>query len=180
MQRISRRGVLHAGAAALVAAPAFAQPRGERVFAYVGSYTTPERYARGDGINAYRVDSESGAWTHMQHVGGLVNPSFLTMRRDRRFLYSAHGDVSYATAFAVDPSNGTLTVLNQAATGGRNGVHLALDPSGRFLIVANYSSGSVAVLPVAEDGKLTDAIHVVATARPTRAASRRADFVASP
>ncbi len=162
MQRISRRGVLRAGAAAVVAARALAQPRGERVFAYVGCYTTPERYARGDGIHAYRVDSGSGGWTHMQHLGGLVNPSFLTMRRDRRFLYAAHGDESYATAFTVDPSSGALTVLNKAATGGRNGVHLALDPSGRFLIVANYSSGSVAVLPVAADGKLADAIHVVA------------------
>ena len=161
MHRISRRSLLRAGAAAL-AAPAFSQPRTGGVLACVGCYTSPERYARGDGIHTWRVDSETGAWTHLQLLGGLVNPSFLTMHPGRRFLYAAHGDESYATAFAVDPVTGALSLLNKAATGGRNGVHLALDRAGRFLIVANYSSGSVGVLPVAPDGRLSDAVHVVA------------------
>jgi 6-phosphogluconolactonase (cycloisomerase 2 family) len=126
------------------------------MFAYVGSFTTEKRKARGDGIHVYRVDPATGAWTHVQHVGDLVNPSFLALSADRRFLYSVHGDETYATAFALDRATGEATFLNKAATGGSNGVHPAIDPSGRFIIVANYASGSVAVLAIGEDGALRD------------------------
>ena len=150
-----------AGGAAMIAAPlaapAWAPPV---VYAYVGCYTTAQRYARGDGIHVYRVDPGTGAWTHVQHVGELVNPSFLVMRRDQRYLYSVHGDETYATSFSVDRATGRLTPLGRAQTGGRNGVHQAIDPSGKFMLVANYSSGSVAVMPVRPDGTLADAVHV--------------------
>jgi 6-phosphogluconolactonase (cycloisomerase 2 family) len=134
---------------------------GQALFAYVGCYTSAKRYGRGDGIHVFRVDQSSGAWSHTQRVGGLVNPSFLIMRKDHKFLYVAHGDEGYATAFAVDRDSGHLTLLNQAETGGTNGVHLALDTTGRFLVVANYSSGGVSVLAVKEDGKLGDVVQVM-------------------
>lgn len=130
--------------------------------AYVGCYTTAQRYSRGDGIHVYRVDSETGSWSHVQQVGNLVNPSFLALGRDRRCLYSAHGDETYASSFVVDRETGFLSPLNRAETGGRNGVHLTVDPSGRFILVANYSSGSVAVMPVRQDGSLGEPVQVVA------------------
>ncbi|PWT84382.1 MAG: hypothetical protein C5B56_15695 [Proteobacteria bacterium] len=126
------------------------------MFAYVGSFTSAQRKARGDGIHVYRVDPATGAWTHVQHVGDLVNPSYLALSRDQRMLYSVHGDNDYATAFALDPKTGEAKLVNRAATGGKNGVRQAIDPSGKFMIVANYSSGSVAVLPIAPDGSLKD------------------------
>ena len=110
----------------------------------------------------YRVDPQAGSWTHVQRVADLVNPSFLVMAPGGRRLYSVHGDETYATSFQVDPATGFLTVLNRAETGGRNGVHQAIDPSGRFLVVANYGTGSVAVLPIRPDGSLGDAGQVVA------------------
>src|SRR5580704_16249839 len=73
------------------------------LYAYVGCYTTEQRHGRGDGIHVYRVDSATGVWSPAQQVGNLVNPSFLVASRDGRFLYSVHGDESYATAFAIDP-----------------------------------------------------------------------------
>ena len=118
----------------------------------MGSFTSAERKARGNGINVYRMDPATGAWSHVQQVGELVNPSFLVLSKDQRALYSVHGDENHATAFAVDPESGKLKLFGRADTGGKNGVRQALDPSGRFLIVANYASGTVAVLPVAEDG----------------------------
>ena len=152
---LTRRETLAGGAALLMTAPAFAQQPSDRpVYAYVGSFTTAERKARGNGINVFRMDTATGAWTHVQQVGDLVNPSFLVLSRDQRVLYSVHGDENYATAFAVDPQNGTIKLIGRADTGGKNGVRQALDPSGKFLIVANYASGTVAVLPVAEDGAL--------------------------
>jgi 6-phosphogluconolactonase len=126
------------------------------MFAYVGSFTTAERKARGDGIHVYRVDPATGAWTHIQHVGDLTNPSYLALSPDQRFLYSVHGDEDYATAFALNRDTGHAKVLNRAATGGSNGVRQAIDPAGRFMVVANYASGTVAVLPIAPDGSLKD------------------------
>src|SRR6266851_192049 len=138
------------------ASPAAAQtpPGTSAMYAYVGSFTTAQRKARGDGIHVYRADPATGAWTHVQHIGDLVNPSYLALSRDQRFLYSVHGDEDYATAFALDPATGQAKLLNRAATGGKNGVREAVDPSGKFLVMANYASGSVAVLPIAPDGSL--------------------------
>jgi 6-phosphogluconolactonase len=134
-----------------------AQPApGGSIFAYVGSFTTAERKARGDGIHVYRVDPATGVWTHIQHIGDLMNPSFLVLSHDQRILFSVHGDGDYASAFQLDRETGQAKLINRGATGGKNGVHQAVDPSGKFLIVANYSSGSVAVLPIAADGSLKD------------------------
>jgi 6-phosphogluconolactonase len=153
-----------AGMAAM-AVPLPAQSRAG-LYAYVGCYTTAQRYARGDGIHVYRVDPESGAWTHLQHVDGLVNPSFLALRRDQRCLYCAHGDEAYLTAFSVDRESGRLAPLNKMETGGRNGVHLASDPRGRFVLSANYTSGNVTVLATRPDGALDRRVQLVALEGP--------------
>jgi 6-phosphogluconolactonase len=161
----SRVGLLSAAAALMVAAlfvtqgrPTAAQtpPGPTAMYAYVGSFTTAQRKARGDGIHVYRTDPATGTWTDVQHLSDLVNPSYLALSHDQRFLYSVHGDEAYATAFALDPVTGQAKLLNRAATGGKNGVREAVDPSGKFLVMANYSSGSVAVLPIAPDGSLKD------------------------
>ncbi len=138
-----------------------AQNRPASTYAYVGCFTTAQRYARGDGIHVYRVDVETGEWTLVQQVTDLVNPSFLVLSKDQRFLYSVHGDEDYASSFSVDTESGRLAPLNRAATGGRNGVHQAVDQAGRQMIVANYSSGSISVMPVRTDGTLGDATQVI-------------------
>src|SRR5664279_5614589 len=113
------------------------------LFAYVGSYTTPERGGQGNGINVYRVDRRSGAFTHVQHLGGLENPSFLALNKAGSHLYSVHGDRTEANAFTVDPQTGHIAPLNRQSTGGYNPVHLAFDATGRFLAVCNYGTDSV-------------------------------------
>lgn len=124
------------------------------MFAYVGSRTTRERNARGEGISVYRVDQESGALELVQVVGDLINPSYLLLNRSGDRLYSVHGDRSEVSVFRVDHDSGQLTPLNVQSTKGRNPVHLALDPSERYLVVSNHIGASLAVLPVAEDGSL--------------------------
>ena len=124
-------------------------------YAYVGCYSTLDRDGNGDGINVYRMDPVSGGWSHVQLVAGLENPSFLALDGSQRFLYSVHGDRTYATAFVIDPESGRLTRLNQQEVGGENPVHLAVDQTDRFLVVSNYSSGSLAVLPINTDGSLS-------------------------
>lgn len=132
------------------------------MFAYVGCYTTRERGARGKGIGVYRVDPSSGEWTHVQTMPELVNPSFLAVGREGRFLYSVHGDEDDVTAFAIEEDGGRLRLLNRQKLGGRNGVHLSLDPSGRFLVTANYANGTVSVVPVEADGSLGRHVETVA------------------
>ncbi|HEY1410675.1 MAG TPA: beta-propeller fold lactonase family protein, partial [Rhodopila sp.] len=124
------------------------------MFAYVGGYTTQDRNGRGNGINVYRIDEVNGAWSHIQHVGGLENPALFTLTRDGSRLYSVHGGRNLMSAFAVDRRSGMLTLLNQVDCQGNNPVDSALDPTEQFLVIANYGSGAVAVMPIGEDGRL--------------------------
>jgi 6-phosphogluconolactonase len=123
-------------------------------FAYVGSRTTRERNARGEGLSVFRVDPATGIWTSVQVLRDLTNPSFLAFDRQRRFLYTVHGDLSEISAFRIDPQSGMLTFITQESTGGKNPVHLSVDPTNRFIIVANHISSSLAVLPIGTDGAL--------------------------
>ena len=160
---INRRIVLKAGAALAASGPALlrgghaeAQPRANRataLFAYVGAFTTPERKGHGGGINVYRVDPTSGAWTHEQLLE-IVNPSFLTLDRAQRFLYSVHADLEEVSAYAIDKQNGHITALNRQSCGGKNAVHLSIDPTDRWIVTANYSAGTVGVVPIEKDGTL--------------------------
>ena len=162
-RRIDRRIVLKAAATMAAAGPvvlrgryAEAQPRagdGSVLFAYVGAFTTPERKGHGGGINVYRVDPASGAWSHEQLLE-IVNPSFLALDRAQRFLYAVHADLDEVSAYAIDTQTGHITALNRQSCGGKNPVHLAIDPTGRWIIAANYAAGSVGVVPIEKDGTL--------------------------
>jgi 6-phosphogluconolactonase (cycloisomerase 2 family) len=88
-------------------------------FAYVGCRTSRERHAQGKGISVYSIDPASGAWTLVQLVDGLFNPSYLAFDRTRRYLYTVHGDGSEASAFRIDPATGRITFLDRVTTGGR-------------------------------------------------------------
>ena len=161
--RIERRSVLQ-GAAALAALapallrvlPAQAQAGGDStaaIFAYLGSFTTQKRKGHGGGINVYRIDPASGAWSHEQLLE-IVNPSFLALDREQRFLYSVHSDLEVVSSYAIDEQTGHIKALNLQTCGGKNPVHLSIDPSGRWIITANYTGGSVGVVPIEKDGTL--------------------------
>lgn len=121
---------------------------------YIGSRTTRERNARGDGISVFDYAPDTGALTLTQVVGGLLNPSYLLPHPALPVLYTVHGDSHEVSALHRDPHQGALTPWHQQDCQGRNPVHLALAPSGRFLMVSNHLSGTLAVLPVADDGAL--------------------------
>jgi 6-phosphogluconolactonase len=157
-------GVL--AASPLLAAPASASPTGSLI-AYVGSRTTKARNARGKGITVWRVTR--GAWEQFQLVEAddgdpttpagpdaiPINPSFLTLDAAGRFLYAVHGDATQVSAFAIEPKTGLLTRVNTVDTGRVNPVHLAADPTGRWLVVAHLTPpGSVTSLPIRADGSL--------------------------
>lgn len=131
------------------------------MYAYVGSRTTRERNARGEGISVFEVTAATGQLERVQVVADLVNPSFLARNRRGDALYAVHGDRQEVSAFRIDPADGTLRFLNRQNCQGNNPVHLALDPTERFLVVSNHWSGSLAVLPLAADGSLGEVSQIV-------------------
>lgn len=135
--------------------------RGNAMFAYVGSRTTRERNARGDGISVFKVDLSNGNLELVQLVKDLVNPSFLALSRNGEFLYTVHGDISDISAFKVDRATGKLTFINRKSTHGKNPVHLAIDPTGKYMVVSNHLGSSLAVLPIAADGSLQEMTQLV-------------------
>ena len=133
---------------------------------YVGSYTQPAPRA-GQGITIHQHDPESGALTHLETVGDVVNPSFLAFDPEHRFLFAVNETQDYegrptgaVSSFAIDPESGALTFLSKQPSEGGDPCHLRTDPSGRFLFVANHEDGTVGVFPVSEDGRLSPASDV--------------------
>ena len=127
------------------------------VYAYVGSRTTRERHARGEGISVYRVGAEDVSLALVQCVSDLVNPSFLCLNRNQDRLYTVHGDGHEVSVFAVSRNDGTLQFLQRQECGGLNPVHLALDPTEKYLVVSDHlgdHGGTLVVMPVGDNGCL--------------------------
>jgi 6-phosphogluconolactonase (cycloisomerase 2 family) len=139
--------------------------------AYVGTFSSPLKDTlptqvdlppgNGRGIHIFKVDRTTGALTALGHHEMGTSPSCLAVNAAGTRLYSANetdrvgkdkeGSVS---AFAIDRTDGKLKLLNSVRSGGAGPTYVSLHPSGKFLLVANYFGGSIAVLPVLEDGKL--------------------------
>jgi 6-phosphogluconolactonase (cycloisomerase 2 family) len=193
----SRRSFLTSSVALAAAAPlvgglARAQPEGARpLFAYVGTFTSPLRDVlptqvdlppgNGRGIHLFRVDRATGTMTPAGVHEMGTSPSHLAVNAAGTRLYSANetdraGKDKEGTlsAFTINPDDGKLTLLNTVRSGGAGPTYLSIHPFGRFVLVANYFGGSVAVLPVLDDGRLGDATDVKADAGkvgPTKAAN---------
>ena len=159
------------------------------LIAYVGTYTSPLKNmlktqvdlppGNGRGIHLFHVDRSTGAMTPagLHEMG--TSPSALAFNADKTRMYSANeteriGDeeAGSVSAFAINPADGQLKLLNTVSSGGKGPAHLSVHPSGRFVLVANYFGGSVAVLPIQADGSLgeaTDFKKDAGTVGPTKA-----------
>lgn len=139
------------------------------VFAYTGCFTSESRRGEGTGIGIYRVNAETGVWRRIGGVDGLTNPSWLLANAAGTMLYALHADMDYVTSFAIDRATGALTEAGRAKAGGVNGVSAKIDASGKWMVVANYASGHVSVLPIRTNGTLGDAaqsVHLPGEPRP--------------
>lgn len=142
----------------LVGAPRLVSSKVTKWNLYVGTYTQRES----KGIYAYRFDSSIGTLAPIGLVAETSNPSFLTVSSNQKFLYAVNEDAQgRVSAFSIDPATARLSLLNSVSAKGSAPCHLALDRTGRWLFVANYSSGSVAMFPVGADGRLGEASTVV-------------------
>ena len=169
---VSRRALLQ-GAALLAAAGPIASLAnsdgadrpGASLLTYISSYTP-----NGQGIALYGMDSATGKLTFIKvTAASAVSPSWMALHPNGNVLYATnetdnfsgttHGSVS---AYAVNRATGDLTILNTVSSQGGGPVYVSVDPLGQFIFVANYTGGSVAVLPILADGSLGDATDVQA------------------
>lgn len=159
------------------------------LMAYVGTFSSPLKDVlptqvdlppgNGRGIHRFRVDRRTGAWRAAGVFEMGTSPSCLAVNAAGTRMYSANetdrlGESKEGTisAFAIDRNDGELTLLNTVGSGGAGPTYVGLHPSGRFLLVANYFGGAVAVLPILADGRLGKATDVrvdSGTIGPTRA-----------
>jgi 6-phosphogluconolactonase len=143
----------------------------EPLIAYVGTFSSPLRDVlptqvdlppgNGRGIHLFQVNRATGAMTPagVREMG--TSPSCLALNAAGTRLYSANetdrtgkGQEGTVSAFAINPADGQLKLLNTVPSGGAGPTYVSVHPSGRFLLVANYFGGSVAVLPILADGRL--------------------------
>jgi 6-phosphogluconolactonase len=130
---------------------------------YVGTYTS----GKSEGIYLYRLNLASGELKHVATTKDVKDPSYLALAPSRRYLYAVNEVEEFAgktsgalSAFAVDGRTGELKLLNQQPSLGGAPCYVVVDRTGRFVLVANYSGGNVAVLPVRRDGSLGEATDV--------------------
>ena len=129
---------------------------------FVGGYTQALAHVRGraSSINVYRMDPASGALAHAATVDGPTNPSYLALHPHLPVLYAVEEiEAGMVSAFRFDAASGAAVLLNRQSSGGSSPAHLCVDHSSSRLLVANYGSGTVAVLPIGDDGSLKAATH---------------------
>lgn len=113
---------------------------------YIGTY--------GGSIYQSSLNLGAASFGAVSVAASATNPSFVALTPDRRFLYAVNESGATVAAFSVNPTNGTLKVLNTRPSNGGSPAHVVVDGSGRNVIVANYGGGSVTVFPILTNGLL--------------------------
>jgi 6-phosphogluconolactonase len=147
---------------ALPAAPAKQGPDAGKFWVFVGTYTGGDTKSK--GIYRLELDPASGKLTEPELAVEADSPAFLAVHPSRQFLYSVNeiGDAGDKTggvsAYSLDPKTGAVKALNRQSSGGAGPCHLVIDKAGKHVLVANYGSGSVAVLSIGDDGRLGEIV----------------------
>lgn len=161
-----------AGTSALVRAGANRETGGKQsVLAYVGTYSSPQgpegSKGYGEGIYLFEQNTSTGELAKRDVFRDASNPSWLSLNPAKTHLYAANETADFegrksgsVSAFAIERGSGRLKLLNTVSSEGAGPAHLSVHPSGKFVFVANYAGGTVAVLPVKGSGELAKASDV--------------------
>ncbi len=151
MKQPNNRREFLASIAAAAFGPALFAQNGARLL-YIGTYTRDG--SKGIYVSPYSAEGRIGP----KLAAETSNPSFLAIDSAARHLYAVNEDPEgMVSAFTIDRASGALKALNSVSSKGNSPCHLALDRTGKWLFVANYTSGSVSVFPVNGDGSLGEA-----------------------
>jgi 6-phosphogluconolactonase len=147
---------------ALPAAEPPKESRPEKLWVLVGTYTGGDTKSK--GIYRLELDLASGKLSEPELAVEADSPAFLAVHPSHQFLYSVNeiGDSGDKTggvsAYSFDPKTGAVKALNRQSSGGAGPCHLVVDKAGKHVVVANYGSGSAAVLPIGDDGRLGEIV----------------------
>jgi 6-phosphogluconolactonase len=139
-------------------APPAGAASSSQYLAFIGTYTNK---TESKGIYSFRYDAAKGQLTPIGLAAETPDPSWVAISENGKFLYAVNELSTFdgkpsgsITSFSLDRQSGKLTQLNQVSSGGADPCYISFDRSGKFLLVANYTGGSVATLPIAADGRL--------------------------
>jgi 6-phosphogluconolactonase len=157
--------IVFAAALFSVAAPGSAAPTGSGdQLVYIGTGAGPKSH----GIYVFKFAAATGKLTPLGLAAETTDPGFLAIDPSHRNLYAVNEISNYegkqlgsVSAFSINHKTGKLTLLNVVESGGSGPTHLVVDKTGKYVLVANYVSGSVAMFPILADGRLGKASAVL-------------------
>ena len=126
------------------------------MYVYVGCRTTKQRNARGEGLKTYEILSD-GSWKELQCLFVEDNPSYQTLDREGKYLYSVHGDLTKVSSYKILTDH-TLEHLNTIDIGGKNPVDVTVDRENRHVIVATLQGGTLYTIARNADGSLGEVV----------------------
>ncbi|MDR2740520.1 MAG: lactonase family protein, partial [Treponema sp.] len=137
-----------------------------KITGYIGTYTETTKQNKAKGIYAFSLDVEKGSIEDIRLVARSRNPSYLTVGPSKKYLYAVNeldedrgnGQVS---AFRRDLRTGNLELINQVVSGGSNPCHVVVNDRETHAVISNYTSGTLAVLPIGPGGALEKAVQVI-------------------
>ena len=134
---------------------------------FIGTYTEKEG-SQSKGIYVYRLDPSSGEVSFQWEAKGILNPSYLALHPQKPFLYAVNEVQSFGdqqgggvTAISIDDASGEVKLLNAYSSQGKDPCYVSIEQTGQYALVANYSGGNAAMLPIQADGRLGPATDVV-------------------
>ncbi|KIO54262.1 lactonase family protein [Flavobacterium hibernum] len=127
----------------------------QNTYVFLGSYN---RDKTAEAIQVYQLDTLKGKLSKVTSAKDIINPSYLTLSPNGKYLYACTDtktpNAGSVSSFEFNPENKSLTFLNKQSSGGENPVYVSIHKSGKWLVNANYTEGSVSVHPLLENGKI--------------------------
>ncbi len=140
------------------------------MYLYAGTYTKAANSISGNsgGIYVLKLDRRSGAMSKVAVSPATSNPSYLALHPDLKYLYAVNenggkgpADFGSVTAFKIDSGTHQLRLIDSVSSMGKDPCYISLDPSSRFALVANYSSGNFSIFPLNTDGSIGKSSFVI-------------------
>ena len=123
-------------------------------YMFVGTYTNKDS----KGIYVYKFDASTGKVQWVSNTNGVVNPSYLAIAPDEKHIYAvtetATNNDGSISAFSFDRSSGNLSFINKQSSGGANPCYITVNKTNQWVVVANYTGGSLSAFPLNSDGSL--------------------------
>ena len=128
----------------------------------IGTYTNQ---STSEGIYVYSFNSQTGELTYKNKSIAIENPSYLTLSPDLKNIYAisefGNDSIGMVYAYSYDKKDGSLGFLNKVSAGGNGPCYVSTDQTGKFVFTANYGSGSLAAVPILNDGSLSPTIQEI-------------------